>query len=80
MGQGRPKGFDISGAQTVGREQFDEIGARVSADRIRRGILEPDAEVAKGYEQFAGTMPKTFGQQLTGQQLEAIVRFLAARR
>jgi len=36
--------------------------------------------VAKGYEQFAGTMPKTFGQQLTGQQLEAIVRFLAARR
>ncbi|MDH3498396.1 MAG: c-type cytochrome, partial [Gemmatimonadota bacterium] len=59
----------IDGAGPPIGPSFDEIGARVSADRIRRGILEPDAEVAKGYEQFAGMMPKTFGQQLTGQQL-----------
>lgn len=58
---------------------FDGMGARLSADRIRRGILDPNAEVAAGYEQFAGMMPATFGQQLTAAQLEAIVQFLAGR-
>lgn len=59
---------------------FDGIGGRISADRIRRGILEPDAEIAEGFEQFAAMMPKTFGEQLSAVQLEAIVRFLAARQ
>ncbi len=59
---------------------FDGMGARASADRIRRGILDPGAEVAEGYEQFAGTMPPNFGQQLSAAQLEAIVQFLAGRR
>lgn len=59
---------------------FDGIGARLSADRIRTGILDPDADIAQGFEQFAGTMPKTFGRQLSAAQLEAIVQFLARRR
>ncbi len=59
---------------------FDGIGARVDADYIRRSILEPDAEVAAGYEALAGTMPRTYGQQLTAAQLEAIVRFLSDQR
>ncbi len=56
------------------------IGARLSAAAIREGILAPDATIARGYEQFAGIMPKTFGDQMTAAQLEALVRFLAARR
>ncbi len=59
---------------------FDGIGSRLSADRIRRGILDPDAEIAEGFEQFAGMMPKTFGDQLSAAQLEAIVQFLVARK
>jgi mono/diheme cytochrome c family protein len=59
---------------------FDGMGRRLSADRIRRGILDPNAEIARGYEQFAGTMPATFGQTLTAAQLEALVSFLASRR
>lgn len=59
---------------------FDGMGGRISPDRIRRGILEPNAEVAQGYEQFAGMMPPTFGQQLTAAQLEAVVQFLAGLR
>lgn len=59
---------------------FDGMGGRIDADRIRRGVLEPNAEIAEGYEQFAGTMPPTFGQQLTAAQLEAIVEFLAELR
>ena len=64
---------------TVG-PSFDGIGARANADRIRRGILQPNADTAKGYEQFAGTMPPVYGQQLSAAQLEALVQFLASRR
>jgi mono/diheme cytochrome c family protein len=56
---------------------FDGMGGRIDADRIRRGILEPNADTAAGYAQFAGTMPQTFGQQLTAAQLEVIVRYLS---
>lgn len=59
---------------------FDGMGSRISADRIRRSILDPNAEAAAGYEQLLGTMPPIYGQQLSGAQLEAIVQFLAARR
>ncbi len=59
---------------------FDGIGARLSAEEIRVAILDPSASVADGYEQYAGMMPETFGQQLTAAQLEALVRFLAERQ
>lgn len=59
---------------------FDGIGSRLSPDQIRQSILDPGAEVAEGYDQFAGMMPATFGQQFTAAQLEAVVEFLAERR
>lgn len=59
---------------------FDGIGARLTADQIRRAILDPNAEVSDGFEQFAGLMPLDFGQKLSAQQLEAMVQFLAGRR
>lgn len=59
---------------------FDGIGGRISADRIRRGIVDPSAEAAEGYEQFAGMMPPAFGDQLSATQLEVLVAFLAERR
>jgi mono/diheme cytochrome c family protein len=70
----------IDGAGPPLGPSFDGIGKRLTADGIRRSILDPDAEVAKGFEQFAGMMPKTFGQQLTAQQLEVVVQFLAVRQ
>jgi mono/diheme cytochrome c family protein len=70
----------IDGAGPPIGPSFDGIGQRLTANGIRQAILEPDAEVSKGFEQFAGMMPKTFGQQLSAQQLEAIVQFLAARK
>ena len=70
----------IDGAGPPIGPSFDGIGGRLSADRIRREILDPDAEIAEGFEQFAGMMPKTFGEQLSAAQLEAIVQFLVARK
>jgi mono/diheme cytochrome c family protein len=59
---------------------FDHIGKTRSADYIRRSILMPNADTAKGYEKFAGTMPTTFGQQLSAAQLEALVGYLARHK
>ena len=59
---------------------FDGMGARLSADRIRRGILLPNADTAEGFAALAGTMPTTYGEQLSAAQLEALVQFLMARK
>lgn len=59
---------------------FDHIGARLTADAIRHAILLPNADTAKGFERFAGTMPVTFGQMFSAAQLEALVQFLASKK
>jgi hypothetical protein len=56
------------------------MGQRLDAAAIRKAILEPNADVSPGYEQMAGVMPTTFGSQLSAQQLETIVMFLAERQ
>lgn len=56
------------------------IGARLSSAQLREALLEPDAKIAKGYEKFAGVMPKNFGTQLNAAQFESLVRFLASRK
>lgn len=58
---------------------FDGIGARRDAAHIRRSILRPNADTTEGFEAVAGTMPVSFGEQLTAAQLEAVVQFLASQ-
>jgi mono/diheme cytochrome c family protein len=52
------------------------IGSRRDASYLRRSILDPDREIAPGFEALKGVMPKNYGQQLTGGQLEAVVDYL----
>lgn len=59
---------------------FDRIGRGRSAEYLRRAILMPNADTARGFEKYAGTMPTNFGQTLSAAQLEALVQFLVARR
>ena len=59
---------------------LSHVGSRRSAESIRTKILDPASSTAKGYERFAGIMPKTFGTMLTAAQFEALVRFLAAHK
>jgi mono/diheme cytochrome c family protein len=59
---------------------FNGMGARVDANRIRRGILNPGAEAAQGFEPFLGVMPTTYGAQFSAAQLEALVDYLVARK
>ncbi|HSM07613.1 MAG TPA: c-type cytochrome [Gemmatimonadota bacterium] len=51
--------------------------ADLERDYVRRSILDPAADTAPGFEAMAGTMPTTFGDQLTAAQLEALVDYLA---
>jgi len=61
---------------------FNGLGTRVKGDKdyIRESIIDPDAKVAKGYENFKGMMPKNFGEQLSAKQLEILVNFLASQK
>lgn len=59
---------------------FDGMGSRLTADRIRRGILLPNADTADGFAAMAGTMPTTYGEQFNAAQLEALVQFLVERK
>ena len=65
--------------QVVG-PPFDRVGARRDAAYLRESILDPAADVAAGYEQLAGVMPRDFGTRMTAAQLEAIVSFLSEQR
>ena len=51
-------------------------------DRIRSGARSSclTRTPPRAIEKFAGTMPATFGQQLSAAQLEAMVQFLAGRK
>jgi mono/diheme cytochrome c family protein len=59
---------------------LSRVGARRSAASLRGKILDPRASVTRGYEQLAGVMPATYGTMLNAAQLEALVRYLEARK
>ena len=80
------RGAGCTGCHKVGSEggaigpDLTHVGSRLSPNLIRESILTPDAKIAKGFEKFKGIMPKTFGNQLTAAQLEALVQFLASHK
>ena len=66
-----------SEGQTLGPD-LSHIGTTLTAEQIRKGIVDPNADVAKGFDAMKGIMPTTFGEQLTSGQLEALVQHLAS--
>jgi cytochrome c oxidase subunit 2 len=55
-------------------DELDPGGAPLE-DFIRESILEPNAEVASGYQ--PDVMPATYGASLTDEQIDALVQYLA---
>ena len=53
-----------------------EDAAGKDREYILRGITDPSADTAPGFEAFAGTMPPTFAQMMSPAELEALVDFL----
>jgi cytochrome c oxidase subunit 2 len=66
----------LSDAGTTGGTgpNLDEVLADKDAAFIEKSIVDPDAEIAPGFD--AGLMPKVFGDQLTPAELEALVKYL----
>lgn len=60
--------------------EFNGLGGRADKDYIRESIVDPNAKIAKGFEQFKGMMPPNFGEQLSAKQLEILVNFLASQK
>jgi len=70
----------LNGTGGVIAPDLTHVGARRTADSIRRKLLDPASSIATGYEKMAGIMPKTFGTMMSAAQLEALVQFLASHK
>ena len=53
---------------------LDKVLAGKNADFIRESIVKPNAEIAPGFQ--PNVMPGTFGQLLSQQQLDSLVKYL----
>jgi len=57
---------------------LEDIGARLDADQIRQSIVEPNTVIAEGYP--SGVMPPNFAEQMSDEQLDALVAFLSEQK
>jgi mono/diheme cytochrome c family protein len=67
---------DAGTSGTIG-PNLDESLAGKDADYIRRSIVDPNAEVAEGYQ--PGIMPQTYEDDLSAEELDDLTAFLAPR-
>ena len=66
----------LSQAGTTGTTgpDLDEALAQMSPEQISEQIVNPDSEIAAGFQ--AGVMPQNYGETLTPQDLRALVQYL----
>jgi cytochrome c oxidase subunit II len=53
---------------------LDTVLKGVDADHVRTAIVEPNEEISEGFQ--PGLMPQDFGEQLSDEQLDALVDYL----
>lgn len=74
--------FACGACHKVGKEEGEQgpdlrkIGVVRDRDSLRRSILDPNAEISKGFK--PDLMPKDYGAQLYASELELLVNYLAA--
>lgn len=66
----------IPQAQGKDGPELTDIGS-LGADFIRQSIVDPSAVITEGYPD--GLMPQDFAQQMTAEELDAVVEFLASQ-
>jgi cytochrome c oxidase subunit 2 len=64
---------DAGGTGQVGPD-LDKVLPGLNAAFIRQSIVDPNANVTQGYQ--PGVMPQNFGEQLSKEQLDALVQYL----
>ncbi len=63
-----------------GKEETLQDGSTVIVDEqyIRRSIVDPSAQVVKGFPD--NVMPKNYGDQLTEEQIQALIAYIKSLR
>jgi cytochrome c oxidase subunit 2 len=64
-----------AGSTSTAGPNLDEVLADVSEDEIRESIVDPNATIEEGFS--PGIMPVGYGDSLSGDQLDALVEYLA---
>ena len=75
QGCGGCHAFAAAGTQAEVGPNLDESLEGKDAPYIREGIVDPNAEVAQGFQ--PGVMPGNYGEQLSPKQLSDLVAFLS---
>lgn len=76
--------FSCGACHRIGAEEGEEgpdlrhIGAKRGKDELRRSILDPNAEISKGFK--PDMMPADYGEQMYAKELEMMVEFLAGQK
>ncbi len=55
----------------IGTEAAEEVEGMSAEDFLQESIVDPDAFIAPGFT--AGVMPKTWGEELTAEQIDNLV-------
>jgi cytochrome c oxidase subunit 2 len=63
-----------AGATAKVGPDLGKLGSSANAAFIRKSIVDPNAEITKGYS--ADIMPKDFGTKLSKEELDALVKYL----
>ncbi len=66
--------FSPAGSSAEVGPNLDESLAGTDKQQVLEAIVNPDAEIAEGYQ--PGIMPKTYGEELDDKQLADLVAFL----
>ena len=63
-----------AGTNATTGPELDKVVPALSPAEIKQSILQPDAKIAPGFQ--AGIMPKNYGDTLSPQELDALVKYL----
>jgi cytochrome c oxidase subunit 2 len=66
--------FAAAGSKGTIGPNLDQALKGKDADFVRESIVDPNAEIAQGYQ--PNVMPQTYGQQLNSKQIADLVAFL----
>jgi cytochrome c oxidase subunit II len=67
--------FEAAGSTGTIGPSLDEVLPQRSPDEIANSIVDPDAKLSPGFN--SGIMPQDFGDALSPQQLDTLVRYLS---
>lgn len=70
--------FTPAGTKGTTGPDLDKVLQGKDADFIRESIVDPNAEIAQGFQ--PNVMPQTYGQQLTSKQIADLVAFLQSQK